>query len=77
MATPSVRKNAELLGKLFAKRFGECTRKLGAAEPGVEKAREYSERYELESGFLRCANARMSLFSRGAPSSASAPEWYA
>ena len=68
-----VRNNAELLGKLFAARLGECSSDPDAAAGVTKSACWYLAKYEKESGFKRCAfrlsgaTTRAPLFSLDLP----------
>ena len=74
--------NAVILGNLFAKWFGNCTRSGKETQVLVDNALGRADRYALEAGFLRCAsrlgvpNSRASWFARDVPSGAGNAEWY-
>ena len=76
-----MRKTAELLGKSFAVRLGECSSGPDAASVVTKNGRGCSERYEEGSGSKRCASrrsgaaTRASLFSLDLPKSGTSPEW--
>ena len=51
--TPLACKNADSLGKLSVKRFGECALDSDKLQSVAQHASGYSERYWLEPGFKR------------------------
>ena len=71
--TSAVRANAVILGKLFAKWFGNCTSSGKEGQTLVGNALRYAGRCALEAGFRRCAtrvgapNSRVSWLARDAP----------
>ena len=74
--------NAVILGKLFAKWVGNCTRAGKETQGLVDNALGYAGRCALEAGFRRCAsrmgipNSRASWFARYVPSGVGNAEWY-
>ena len=56
----SVRSNAGILGKLFAKWFGNCTSKGDETQVLVNNALSYAEQYALDAGLER-RNSRVGL----------------
>ena len=78
----SVWENAGVLGKLFAKWFGNCTEKSGDAQTLVDNAISYAERYKLEAGLKRRHSragirpTRAGWFVRDFPTPMGGPEWH-
>ena len=77
----SVRTNAGILGKLFVKRFGNCTSKGDETQVLVDNALSYAEQYALEAGLKRC-NSRVGVtatragwFVRDVPAHMCNAEW--
>ena len=70
-ASADVSKYADILGKVFAKRFGDL----------VENAKGYADGYALETGFRRCTSrvgvpdSRAAWHVRDAPESTASPKW--
>ena len=64
-----------ILGKLFAKWFGDCARKGDDTKVSVGAALKYADRYALEAGFRRrtsrmgVSNSRAAWFARDVPKS--------
>ena len=81
-AVSSLVKNAAVLGKLFVKWFGNCTKDAGDTQSLVKNAMGYAERYKLEVGLKRCHSrvgvhtTRAGWFARDYPSPMSGAEWY-
>ena len=77
----TVRANAVILGKLFAKRFGDCASKSNETQVLADNALGYADRYALEAGFRRCAsrigapNSRAGCFVRDVPNCMGNAEW--
>ena len=73
--------NAQILGKLFVKRSGNCASKGGETKALVGDALKYADRYALEAGFRQRAsrlgvpNARAAWFVRDVPQSMGHAEW--
>ena len=71
--TSAVHEAAVILGKLFAKWFGNCTSSGKETQTLVDNSLGYAERNALEAGFRRCAtrvgapNSRVSWLARDAP----------
>ena len=80
-ASPSIMKNAEILGKMFAPRFVVCSLDPSASAQFVDNARKYAGGYALEAGFRRRAsrlgvpNARSGFFVPDVPKNQTPPEW--
>ena len=80
-ASSDVSKNADVLGNVFVKRFGDCAAGPNDTQVLVDNAKGYADRYALEARFRRCAsrvgvpNARAAWFVRGAPELMASPKW--
>ena len=76
-----VSKNADILGKVFVTRFGDCTVGPNDTQVLVENAKGYADRYALEAGFRRCASrvaapsTRQAWCVRDVPESMASPKW--
>ena len=76
-----VSRNADISGKVFAERLGDCSRSPSASQDLVADARGYSGKYASEAGFRRCAsrvgvpNTRASWFVRDVPEFLASPTW--
>ena len=55
-ASSEASKNADVLGKVFVKRLGDCAEGPDDTQVCVENAKGYAERFALEAGFRRCAS---------------------
>ena len=77
----TVRANAAIFGKLFAKWFGNCASSDKETQVLVGNALGYADRYALEADFRRCTsrggipNSRASWFTRDVPEGIGNAEW--
>ena len=80
-ASSGASKNADILGKVFAKRFGDCALGPSDKQDLVENAKGRAGSYSLEAGSRRYAsrvgapNTRAARSVRDVPESMESPKW--